>query len=516
MDEFSFIVADIFGNHMVLQRQKPIKIWGSSSRPQTIRIYLDGTEVGSSPGEHGRWRVVLPPMEANRDLTMKIMGETPTETYTFYDVAVGEVWIAGGQSNMAFLLEYDAEAEDVIPHAYNPDIRFFDCPKIKFTGQEKEDDLSQYGFWRPLNPANAPFYSAVGFYFASKIYQRYHIPIGIIGCNWGGTPAAAWMDESALRNDPQLAVYVREYEDSLKNLDMEQYLIMEKRGREMLKEPWSIKIMNTLMKRTPSFLLRPFVSFIVKMNDKKQPQLGPRSEKRPGGLYHHMVMKIAPYTARGVIWYQGESDDERADRYARLFSTLIRCWRDTWEDALPFLFVQLAPYDRWLGLSAQNFPVLREQQDWVSKNVPGAYMVSIMDAGDKFDIHPKDKRPVGERLALLARGKVYSEDILCQAPEAAPAKVVDGQLVIPFVHAGDGLQLKGERLKSLEVFADGRKIRPIQVVVDGSVVRVNADALQSAKCLEIKFAFQNYAEVNLYNSAGLPAKPFRQVVELTA
>jgi sialate O-acetylesterase len=516
MDEFSFTVADIFGNHMVLQRHKPINLWGSSNRPQIIRVYLDGTETGRSPVEHGRWQVVLPPMETNRNLTMKIMGENPAEYYTFHDVAVGEVWVAGGQSNMAFLLEYDAEAEDVIPHAYNPDIRFFDCPKIKFTGQEKEDDMSQYGFWRPLNPANAPFYSAAGFYFANKIYQRYHIPIGIIGCNWGGTPAAAWMDERVLRNDPQFAVYVREYEESLQNLDLEQYYLMEKRGREILKEPGSQKIMNTLMKQTPNFLLKPFISFIVKMNDKKQPPIGPRSEKRPGGLYHHMVMKIAPYTARGVIWYQGESDDERADRYASLFSTLIRCWRDTWADALPFLFVQLAPYDRWLGLTAQNFPVLREQQEWVSKNVPDAYMVSIMDAGDKFDIHPKDKRPVGERLALLALGKVYGEDILCEAPEAAPAKLVDGQLVIPFVHVGDGLHLTGERLLSLEIAVDGKEIQPDQVVVDGSVVRVEADELHSAKRLEIEYAFQNYAEVNLYNSAGLPAKPFRQVIEHTA
>lgn len=137
-------------------------------------------------------------------------------------------------------------------------------------------------------------------------------------------------------------------------------------------------------------------------------------------------------------------------------------------------------------------------------------------AGDKFDIHPKNKRPVGERLALLARGKVYGEDILCEAPEATPAKWVDRQLVIPFLHAGEGLRLKGEHLKSLEIYAGDREIQPDQIEVSGDAIVVKADGLQSASHIEIRFAYRNYAEVNLYNSAGLPAKPFRQVVDRTS
>lgn len=512
MLEKSFSVADIFGDHMVLQRDKPIKIWGKSRVLQTIHCFVNGKEVAYTQTEKGVWAITLPPMEAARNLHIGLSGDNEKEIYLFNHVAVGEVWIAGGQSNMEFLLAWDAEGEQAINGADNPDIRFFDCPKIKFTGQNDEDDLSQYGFWRTCDKANAPFFSAVGFYFANKIYEQYQVPVGIVGCNWGGTTAATWLDEGYLREDEKLAHLIQNYEDGLKQLNMEGYLSDEKKARELLKNPYAKKFMSYIMKHTPGRLLRPIFSIPIKSSNKNLVPVGPRSENRPAGLYHTMVEKIAPYSARGVIWYQGESDDNHADLYARLFSTLIRCWRDTWEDEIPFLFVQLAPYERWLGLTAKNFPVLREQQALVSKTVPGAYMVSIMDAGSRFDIHPKNKRPVGERLALLARGKVYGEDILCQAPEAAHAKLENGHLIIAFNHVGKGLYIKGKKLKNLWLFGDDKEIKPLKVSIGKDNIRIQTEKMQNAKEIEVQLAFGNYAEINLYNSADLAAKPFRMKV----
>ena len=443
MPTSSFTVPSIFGDHMVLQRDKPVKIWGACGRPQTIRVFIDDREMASTQAAAGGWKLTLPPMEASRDLVLKITGADAGESYTFRDVAVGEVWIAGGQSNMEFPLEYDAEAKTAIARAKDPDIRFYDCPKIKFERQEQEDDTSRFGFWRPCDPANAPFFSAVGFYFARKINERYHVPVGIVGCNWSGTTASAWLDESYLAADEKLAIYLQEYEAGLQELDLAQYMAAEKAGREGMKRPAAQKVMRYIMKNTPGPLLYPICTAIVTSSTRSTAPLGPRSENRPAGLYHTMVRKIAGYTVRGVIWYQGESDDPKAELYARLFSALIRCWRDAWGDELPFLFVQLAPFERWLGLPAANYPILREQQAAVARTVAGAYMAGIMDAGSKLDIHPKHKRPVGERLALLARGKVYGENILCEAPEATGAKLENGRLVISFAHAGEGLTLKG-------------------------------------------------------------------------
>ncbi len=247
----TFSVASIFGDHMVLQRQKPVEIWGDCKKPQSLRVFVNGREAACTQASAGKWKMTLPPMEACRALTLQVSGDVEGECYVFKDVAVGEVWIAGGQSNMEFPLKYDAEAKKVIAEANNPDIRFYDCPKIKFEGQELEDDMSDYGFWRPCDPDNAPFYSAVGFYFAQKIQESTQVPVGIIGCNWGGTSAATWLDESYLAADEELSVYLHEYEAGLKTLDMDQYMATEKAGRETMKSPLMSKLMNSLLKKTP-------------------------------------------------------------------------------------------------------------------------------------------------------------------------------------------------------------------------------------------------------------------------
>lgn len=510
----TFTVACIFGDHMVLQRQKPVEIWGECNKPQALRVLVSGREVACRQASAGKWKMTLPPMEASRALTLQVSGDVEGEFYVFKDVAVGEVWIAGGQSNMEFPLKYDAEAKKVIAEANNPDIRFYDCPKIKFKGQELEDDMSDYGFWRPCDPDNAPFYSAVGFYFAQKIQESTQVPVGIIGCNWGGTSAATWLDESYLAADEELSVYLHEYEAGLKTLDMDQYMATEKAGRETMKSPLMSKLMNSLLKKTPGPLAYAILTPLLKAAFSKPVTLGPRSENRPGGLYSMVVKKIIGYSARGILWYQGEADDlnRKSEMYARLFTAVIRCWRDAWEDDLPFLFVQLAPFERWTALPAFNYEILREQQDKVSKTVSGAYMASIMDSGARLDIHPKYKRPVGERLALLARGKVYGEDILCEAPEAVEAKLEDGCLTISFTHVGQGLTIKGLTLKSMEIFAEGKEVKPVNVSVAGDTMMVQADGIQTAKGLEIRYAYRNYAEVNLYNSADLPAKPFKMIL----
>lgn len=197
---FSFTVAAIFGDHMVLQRDKPVRVWGESQIPQTIRVSIDGSQVASTQAGAGPWQITLPPMQARRGLVLQIAGQDQAECRTFQDVAIGEVWIAGGQSNMEFALEFDAEAKKVIPGAANPDIRFYDCPKIKFEGQEREDDLSRYGFWRPLNPANAPFYSAVGYYFASRLHKRLQVPIGMVAATGAAPlPPPGWTRATSKR-----------------------------------------------------------------------------------------------------------------------------------------------------------------------------------------------------------------------------------------------------------------------------------------------------------------------------
>ncbi len=498
----------LFSSYLVLQRDKLVKVWGTGDGEE-VTVSVQGKSASALILDE-KWQVTLPPLSASQAETLIV--KIGAEQLKVENVAVGEVWIAGGQSNMEFPLKFDAEARKVIPTAKNPDIRFFDCPRIKFEGQEKEEDFSQFGLWRPLNPTNAPFYSAVGFYFAKQIYDQLQVPVGIIGCNWGGTSASTWLDESYLAGDESLRVYLDEYEAGIQSLDMLNYIKTEKASRKYWGRRVVRQFMNAALKKTAGPVLYPLFTAIVQSGKKKLLTIGPRSENRPGGLFHTMLQKIVGYSTKGVIWYQGESDDVRAELYGKLFSAMIRCWRDAWQDELPFLFVQLAPYERWLGFTAGDFVGLREQQELVSKTVPGTWMASIMDAGSKLDIHPKQKRPVGERLALLARGKVYGEEILCDAPEVMDVKWESDRLVISFFHAGDGLYLKGDRMESMEILEDGQPVSLFRVIVSNDTVVLQSESFRTAKSLQIRFAWRNFAEVNLYNSAALPAKPFRRTL----
>ena len=249
-------------------------------------------------------------------------------------------------------------------------------------------------------------------------------------------------------------------------------------------------------------------SFFTEGMEVKPPVIGPRSEKRPGGLYETMLKKIAPYTARGVLWYQGENDEAHADIYDVVLERLIACWRELWGEKLPFLIVQLAPFEYWTEEGRMIFPMIREKQEQVSRHVPDVWMASIMDAGMKKDIHPKQKRPVGERLALLAEGHVYGEDILCDAPECIGMTAEDGKAVLTFAYAGDGLRVTGNVLQAMELFADGKPIAQFSFTARKDRLEVGAEEIRKDGEIEIRFARQDYCEVNLFNSIGLPAKPF--------
>lgn len=448
----SFTVAEVFGDNMVLQRDKPIKIWGECSPNSYIVVNLNGTAIKAIV-EGNRWEVELPKMEANTDCFFEVYNDMG-EKIKFENVAIGEVWIAGGQSNMEFKLKDDIEASKELPLANNSNIRYFECPKVEYEGQQKES-----GKWEICNPKTAKNFSAVSYYFAQQLYEHLNIPVGIISCNFSGTNASTWLREDYLQND-DLKVCIVAYESYLKKhqSDYEE----------------AIKTVN-----------------------------------RPAGLYHTMVERIIPYTVKGVLWYQGESDSERAELYDKLFTAVIKCWREQWNENLPFLFVQLPPFESFEDFTGDNFPYIREQQELVSKTVLNTYMISIMDSGDQFDLHPTKKRPVGERLALLARGKVYGEDILCEPPELINYTINENFLDIAFENAGDGLYIEGQKANGFELFVNSQKVEDFGIEINQNTIKILSPLIQKNNKINVLFAQSPYVEVNIYNSAKLCMKPFK-------
>ncbi len=495
--------AMIFSDNMILQMGKPIRVWGTCEEGGQVTVRLLGTET-TTESFKGQWSVSLPPMEACESTEMEILSDR--ERLTISNVAIGEVWIAGGQSNMEFQLRYDAERKSA---KENPHIRMFDYPEVSYEGQLLEHDYSDFGFWRECTEENLDYFTAAGYYFAMQLEETYHVPVGIVGCNWGGTPACAWMNPEYLKGT-EGEVWLREYEEQVQNLDVEKY---EKefaenpenyRGKPFA-NPFQEKMMYGMSEEEFAAMIQ---SFFTEGTEVKPPVIGPRSEKRPGGLYETMLKKTAPYTARGVLWYQGENDEAHADVYDVVLERLIDCWRELWGERLPFLIVQLAPFEYWTEEGRMIFPTIREKQELVSRHVPDVWMASIMDVGMKKDIHPKQKRPVGERLALLAEGHVYGEDILCDAPECTGMTAEDAKVVLTFANAGDGLRVTGNVLQAMELLADGKPVAQFTFTVCQDRLEIRAEEIKKDAEIEIRFARQDYCEVNLFNSIGLPAKPF--------
>lgn len=491
--------AMIFSDKMVLQREKDIPVWGTASPGTVVTVEFDGKSVEAVTGTDGNWKAVLPPHEAGTGYQLRVNdGE---EQRAFQDVCVGEVWLAGGQSNMEYLLGFEKHIDQVLAGEMNPMIRFFDYPEVSYEGQLEDYNYRNEGFWRGCTKEDLPYFSAVGYYFAENLQKSLGVPVGILGCNWGGTPACAWMDTKYLTgNDGE--VWVREYEDAVRDLDVESY---QKAFRanpgndrtDQLHNPFGIQVVKIGLTREQQLKL------LGSMPEMPDPN-GPWYERRPGGLYETMLKKVHPYAVRGVIWYQGESDDPHPEEYATVFSQMIRCWRDLWQEEFPFLFVQLAPFREWLACSGTAYPRVRASQERVSKTVPNTWMASIGDAGMEWDIHPKDKLPAGERLALLARGHVYGENILCDAPELLSAEKSNGCIAISFSH-GEGLHIAGNVLHAM-----------VGVNSAGESLEITAGEIRDGRLIlrdcgditALRFAWTDYYEVNLYNAAGIPAKPF--------
>ncbi len=499
-------LADIFQNGMTLQRGITIPIFGVTDKKQKVEVWLSQEKVAESEIE-GTFTIMIPPQEARFDATLEIKG---VDNLILEGVDIGEVWLAGGQSNMEFLLQYDftyrKEKGQVKEDVH---LRFYDVPKIAYPEAGKYIQ-PQFNVWRKLSQdyENTKYFSAAGTYFAEVIRRKYpDVPVAIVGCNWGGTVAATWTKKEDLLKSEQLKYIVEEYEQGLEGIDREALVQKDLRRKEkMNKSGQASKLMDAVLSGDLSPAQKMLVGLVSKLSTGNQTvRISPLSENRPAALYENMLMKIKGFGARGVIWYQGESDEMRAGIYDTSFKTLIHSWRTAWGYELAFLFVQLAPFETWLTTSGANYPELRMKQDIVSKTVPNTYMASIMDSGQRDDIHPKDKKVVGERLALLALNKVYGEDILGEAPEIVEVMHQDNQLVLRFANAGTGLYLKGEQINSLQIVSGQNKLDYSFVVEPEQIVLTGAFA---GKEIEIYYAWEPYCEVNLYNSAHLSAKPF--------
>lgn len=516
--------ALLFQDHMIIQCGKNVTVWGTAKPAARIHISMQGKVAQAGADGDGNWQAVCGPFEVSFQEEMIIA--SGTEKITLKDVQVGEVWLAGGQSNMEFHMRYDADMEMERAACANDAIRFFDYPEVSYVGQIDEADYGKsYGFWRKADSGQLERFSAVGYYFSKDLQKKLGVPVGIIGCNWGGTPACAWMSKEAIIEGGG-QVYLDEYEEAVSGLDLKAY------DESFRNNPASWKV-DQLADQINDWLMsgctmEEFGAKLAEMGvDMTQvdasaftPQIGPKYERRPCGLYESMLKPIVPYTIRGVIWYQGETDgDCHPEVYKTLFPTLIRNWRQLWDEELPFLFVQIAPLEQWMACIGEPYTQIRDAQQYTADIVPGTGMAVISDVGMQYNIHPKKKQPVGRRLALLAENKVYGKDVLCEAPVLSEVEVKDGSLILTFENAGEGLYFADKvpygqtvgahTFGGLQVFQDNCELNAEKLTAkaEKNQVIISGEEIRSKVTTEVRIAKKGWYLVNLYNSADIPARP---------
>lgn len=496
-----FQIDPLFQEHMILQREKKIAVWGSGVPGKVVCVSIQGQQSQAQIRNNGRWEVSLSELTASACETMIITCDQ--EQKVFSDVAIGEVWIAGGQSNMEFNLCFEKYWNEESLCSPNEMLRFYDVPEISYPEQLDDFDYSSVGVWRKALPEDLKYFSAVGYYFQKQLNIDLNVPVGIIGCNWGGTPACSWMKRESVENMNNY--WWEKYLAQSNGINWTDYYHKQKH------EPMNDRGNITENEFTRIFTPRTYSDeeaweLLSALPKPDFTALMP--EKIPGVLYEHMVKKLAPYSVRGVLWYQGESDDEAPDRmiYEEMLSTLIDDWRALWnEESLPFFIVQLPGWEKWLFAQNFDFTSIRRCQELVAKEKNDVYLCSISDIGEQFDIHPKNKKDVGYRLALLAEGHVYGCDILCDAPSLSHAERVETFCRLTFSNAEGGLIVRGEEISALSVLCNGKEISYSIMVDDNTILLELANAEGP---ISIHFADTKWFQVNLYNRMGIPAIPF--------
>ncbi|WP_339730866.1 sialate O-acetylesterase [uncultured Gimesia sp.] len=464
-------LSGIFSDHMVLQRDQRLPVWGGADKGQTVTVTFNGQTVSTTTDDNGLWQVKLPPLQHNNK-GQELFVQSSEESLIIRDVVVGDVWHASGQSNMAMTVRSVAqkipEAKQHIADANLPAIRFRRISENE--AASPQTDLPLRNGWVPCSPASAPNVSAAAFYFARKLHHELGIPIGVIDTSRGGTPIEPFIPRDAFTSHPTLKQELKLGE------------------QEDLRGIW--KLPGGVYARDANWL--------------------------PGRLFHSRLAPITEFPVRGLIWYQGESNcGNREDPrdYQHKMRALITGWRKALgDDSLPVYFVQLPGSGAGPG-----WPYLREQQR-LSSNLPHTGMVVTIDLLDK-DIHPPNKIDVGDRLARWALAEEYEKPVPYSGPLFQRATIENEKITVHFSYADSGLMIAvkegllppretpDKALSHFELADASGHWFPAEAIINGKTIVVTSSQVQDPAAVRYACAIDPQ-HCHLYNRDGLPASPF--------
>ncbi|MCJ8328826.1 MAG: sialate O-acetylesterase [Lentisphaeria bacterium] len=474
----SFEITSILSDNMVLQREKPINIWGKDRVGEEITATLDGTSATTVTAEDGSWQLVLEAQNAGGPYVLKITG---SETKRIENILVGEVWFCSGQSNMGMAVVSCDNQDDEINAANNPNIRHIAIPNL-VAGAPK---FNTGGSWQICNSETVASFSAAAYFFAKKLYAELQVPIGIIHSSWGGTPAEAWISRESLESDNELNYLVELWDKNIEESE-EKILAHSETINAWAKTAIQAEANNEIIPGMPGL------------------DVPASSPWRSSGLFNAMVAPVLNYTIRGFLWYQGESNADRACEYRNLFRTLIRDWRKNWNEELPFYFVQLAAWQKSASEPRDNAWAELQEAQTLALQEPNTGMAVISDVGEQHDIHPQNKQTVGERLALNALAQLYGQPIEYSGPVYKSHEVNGNEITIEFEHAL-GLHCS-QQLHGFAVAAENKKFvwATAQIKSDKIILKSPIDSP-----VEIRYNWDTFPHSSIYNAAKLPMNLFR-------
>lgn len=613
-------LAEVFGEHMVLQRDRPLRLWGQATPGQTLTVEFAGRKASAQAGAQGRWQVQFPPLPAGGPHRLTVKGDT---TVQLNDVLIGDVWLLGGQSNMEWPLAPTDTGPQDVASPQNPQLRHLRVPLRASLKPEAEIAPAP---WVVAEPGRVGEFSAIGYHFARRLQGVQGIPIGLVNAAWGGSMLETWVRRDAALRDPDLAPTVRalpadnaDYAAALRQrlqarvsawqpglplqgvdasawsaaqdidaawptlqapgvwegqglADLDGIVWMRKRielsaaqaaGAAELHlakvddcdEVWvnGQRVggqcgYDQLRRYTvPAGTLRAGANWIaVRVTDTgggggfhgdaaalrldtsagivslagawraRVEQIAvsstPTANDAPTLAHNGLIAPLQGLSVRGVLWYQGETNVARAEAYAGTFKRLIQDWRSQFGDPqLPFFFVQLAAF---LPLAenqpgAGGWPELREAQA-AALALPHTGMATAIDVGDANDIHPRNKRTVGERLAALALHELGLRSAPASGPQLLGHEARAGELTLRFGNTAGGLRTAraGEPVRGFYLAGADRRWVPAEARIEGDRIVLRSPGV--AQPVAARHAWvNNPSEANVIGGDGLPLPPLR-------
>lgn len=467
-------MSQLYTDYMVLQRDMPLDIHGIANAGEKITVSISNQKVTATANNQGKWSVVLKPMNAATDLTLTVEAGSAAKVYKH--VAVGEVWLCSGQSNMAFMLcQADTYKRD-IDNVGDPQLRLFDM-KARWETYNVAwpasclDSLNHLQYyrsttWQPTTPDNAKWFSAIAYYYGRMLRDSLKIPVGLICNAVGGSPTEAWVGRNTLET-----CFPAILKGWLHN-DFIQDWVRGRAAKNLTND-------NTHLGRHPY---------------------------EPCYLYESGILPLQKYPIKGVIWYQGESNAHNMEAHSELFKLLVGSWRSNWSNpTMPFYFVQLS------SLNRPSWPWFRYSQLQLMRQIANTGMAVSSDCGDSLDVHPLRKQPIGQRLARWALNKTYGMSVTPSGPIYKGVVRSADALIVSFDYADSLCTSDGKQPSTFEIAEEEGMYYPATAVIEGNTVRLTSPEVKNPRY--VRYGWQPFTRANLINGDALPASTFRGKAE---